>query len=211
MRELGDLIDKEDPANSLLNCVMWVKDLHNTTRGKNKRQLADVQGVRIYCSLTNLTRLLTLKFGIPQIYLLVDEYDAFSNNYLDPDNHTLYEGTEVEAMFTSFWSTVKSLLGPNKGIPRAFITGILPLSLAGVGSGFNVARDISFDEDVAGICGLTRKDIEASLKKTCDSDINAYKTHLSVMTRYYYGYHFCDERTVDIVYNTETCLSHLRV
>ena len=114
-------------------------------------------------------------------------------------------------MFTSFWSTVKSLLGPNKGISRAFITGISPLSLAGVGSGFNVARDISFDEDVAGLCGLTRKDIEASLKKACGSDINAYETHLSVVTRYYNGYHFCNERTVDTVYNTETCLTYLQV
>ena len=152
-----------------------------------------------------------MKFGIQQIYLLVDEYDAFSNNYLDPYNHTLYEGTEVEVMFTSFWSTVKLLLGPDKGISRVFITGILPLSLAGVGSGFNVARDISFDKDVARLCGLTRKDIEASLKKACDLDINAYKTHLSVVTRYYNGYHFCNERTVDTVYNTETCLNYLQV
>ena len=60
MHELGDLIDKEDPTNSLERCVMWVEDLHNIARRKNKRQLADVQGVRIYCSLTNLTRLLTL-------------------------------------------------------------------------------------------------------------------------------------------------------
>ena len=210
MCELGDLIDEEDPASSLRKCIMWVKDLRNTARGKNKRELADVQGVRIYCSFTNVTRLLTLKLGIPQIYLLVDEYDAFSNNYLDPYNHTLYEGTEVEAMFTSFWSTVKSLLGPNKGISRAFITGISPLSLSGIGSGFNVARDISFDKDVAGLCGLTRKDIEASLQKACDSDINAI-THLSVVTRYYNGYHFCDERTVNTVYNTETCLNYLQV
>jgi len=46
MREPGDLIDKEDPAISLLKCVKWVKDLRNTARGKNKRQLADIQGVR---------------------------------------------------------------------------------------------------------------------------------------------------------------------
>lgn len=188
MRELGDLINKEDPADSLQNCVTWVQDLRDTARGEDKRQLADVQG----------------------IYLLVDEYDAFSNSHLDPYNRNLYEGTEVETKFISFWATVKLLLGPNNGITRAFITGILPLSLAGVGSGFNVARNISFDNDVAGLCGLTRKDIEASLKKACDSDTNAYKTHLSVMARYYNGYHFCNERTVDTVYNTETCLNYLQ-
>jgi hypothetical protein len=77
---------------------------------------------------------------------------------------------------------VKSLLGPNKGISQAFITGISPLSLTGIGSGFNVARDISFNKDVAGLCGLTRKNIKASLKKTYNLDINASKTHLLVVT-----------------------------
>jgi len=140
--------------------------------------------------------------------LLVDEYDTFVNDYLEP-HKTIWEGTAVEATFKSFWSTVKSLL--SKGIERTFITGISPLSLSGVGSGFNVGRNISFDEDVAGLCGLTHAEIQAALGTVCGQDSEAYKEHLSAMTAYFNGYHFCDEKKVETAYNTETCLSYLQV
>jgi len=143
--------------------------------------------------------------------LLVDEYDTFSNNHLEPYNNVTWEGTAVEATFKSFWSTVKLLVGPTKGILRTFITGILPLSLTNIGSGFNVARNISFDKEVAGLCGLTRTDIEAALKEVCSSDTNAYKKHLSIITNYFNGYHFCNQETVETIYNTETCLVYLQV
>src|SRR6059058_2081694 len=145
-----------------------------------------------------------------KIYLLVDEYDTFSNDYLEPYSAT-WVGTEAERTFKSFWSMVKSLLGPTKGIQRAFITGISPLSLTDIGSGFNIARNLSFDEDLAGLCGLTRTDVEAALKKVCGSDTDAYENHLSVMAKYFNGYHFCDQKPVETMYNTETCLIYLQV
>jgi hypothetical protein len=145
------------------------------------------------------------------VYLLVDEYDTFSNDYLEPNSNVTWEGTAAEATFKSFWSTVKSLVGTTKGISRTFISGILPLSLAGIVSGFNIARNISSDKEVAGLCGLTRTDIEAALKEVCSSDTNAYEKHLSIMTIYFNGYHFCDQETVETMYNTETCLVYLQV
>ena len=140
--------------------------------------------------------------------MLVDECDAFSNDYLEPHRPT-WEGTPVEATFKSFWSTVKSLLW--NGIQRSFITGISPLSLTDIGSGYNVARNISFDEDVAGLCGLTRSDIQAALKTVCGLNSESYEKHLSIMTEWYNGFHFCDETSVTTLYNTETCLSYLQV
>jgi len=35
---------------------------------------------------------------------------------------------------------------------RLFIMGISPLSLSGAGSGFNVARNLSFDKNLAELC-----------------------------------------------------------
>ena len=119
--------------------------------------------------------------------------------------------TDIEAVFKNFWSTVKSLLALPEGIQRAFITGISPLSLTDLGSGFNVARNLSFDDDVSGLCGLTSTDLDAALKVVCGSDIEAYHKHISVMTENFNGYHFCDQKKVETTYNTETCLSYLQV
>jgi hypothetical protein len=110
-------IDRERPSESLLNCNELVEDAFSRKEGNE--ELNGVQG----------------------IYLLVDEYDAFSNNYLEaPDitepHKTTWDGTAVVSTFRSFWSTIKLLC--SKRVKRAFITGISPLSLSGIGSAFNV-------------------------------------------------------------------------
>jgi len=147
--------------------------------------------------------------GIEGIYVLVDEYDAFPNNYLDPPktvegSKAAWEDTEVGQTFKSFWATIKSL-GAEGIIRRIFITGISPLSLSSLGSAFNVARNLSFHQDLAGLCGLTSSDLEAALKEIGEDD-----KHLSEMTKYFNGYHFCRNKTVETVYNTETCLAYLQ-
>jgi len=132
---------------------------------------------------------------------------TLTNKFLEPNNTA--DGGAVEGVFKSFWLAIKSLLSTS-GIRRVFVTGIAPLSIAGLGSGFNVATNVSSDEDMAGLCGLTRGDIEAALKTLCGSDNDAYKRHLQDMTMYLNGYHFCNQKTLESVYNTGTCLAYLQ-
>jgi hypothetical protein len=177
-------ITPERFVDNLEDCVELVQEV--LSNGRNE-QLANIQG----------------------IYLLVDEYDAVINNLLELYN-TTWDGSAVEQVFTSFWSTIKSLLPAPNGIRKAFITGVAPLSLAGLSSAFNVTRNLSSHASVAGLCGLTRVDIEAALEKLCGSDTDAYKKHLQDMTIYLNGYHFCNQKTLETVYNTETCLAYLQ-
>jgi hypothetical protein len=176
-------IDSEDPNVSLEECANSVRRAI-----ENDEQLAGIEG----------------------IYLLIDEYDAFPNHYLNT-LHTIegakitWEDTAVGRTFSSFWSTVKSLSAKGS-IRRIFITGVSPLSLS---SGFNVARNLSFDRNLAGLCGLRYSDVEDALKSIND-DPEAYKQFHSQMRQSFDGYHFCMDETVETVYNTETCLAYLR-
>ena len=178
-------IDSKEPNLSLQKCVNSVQDAI-----EQDKRLAGIKG----------------------IYVLVDEYDAFPNNYLAQlktvEGHKIaWEETAVGRTFKSFWSTIKSL-GTDSIIERVFITGISPLSLTGVGSGFNVARNLTFHKDLAGLCGLTCSDLENALTKICTlSDCSKI---LAEMTAAFNGYHFCMNETVDTVYNTETCLAYLQ-
>jgi hypothetical protein len=184
--KLSRNIDPETPADNLKRCVRLVEEALSNGQKNGHEQLAGVRG----------------------IYLLVDEYDAITNGFLEPYN-TAWQGSAIERVFTSFWSTIKALRAVPYGIRKAFITGIAPLSLAGAGSGFNVAKNLSSSANAAGLCGLTRADIEAALEKVCGSDIDAYKTHLQDMTMHLNGYHFCNHKTLETVYNTDTCLAYL--
>lgn len=150
--------------------------------------------------------------GVEGIYILVDEYDSFPNNYLEPQQtgkpKTAWENTEVGSTFNSFWSTMKSL-STDGFIQRIFITGISPLSLSSVGSGFNIARNVSFHRDLARLCGLTNLDLKDALNKIYKDNTKSDEP-LSKMTECFNGYHFCMDEKVNTVYNTETCLAYLQ-
>ena len=191
-------IDSKRPGISLQKCNRLVKRALSRAREQENEHLASVQG----------------------IYLLVDEYDAFTNNYLEPPNtvephKTALDGSPVEETFRSFWSTVKLLF--KKGIEKVFITGISPLSLSGIGSAFNIARNVSFHPHLAGLCGLTSSDLKKVLEKIYEDDKHDKHDeddepdkHLSEMTKCFNGYHFCRKTRVETVYNTETCLAYLQ-
>jgi hypothetical protein len=191
-------IDSQRPSESLRKCNRLVQRAVSRAQEQWDEQLIAVQG----------------------IYLLVYEYDAFANNYLETPNiaepHKIaWADTAVQATFRSFWSTVKSLC--SEGIQRVFITGISPLSISGVGSGFNVARNLSFDEDLAGLCGLKYSDLKRALEAISKHDKrdkhdkhDEHNEHLSVITKFFNGYHFCMQKKVETVYNTETCLAYLQ-
>jgi hypothetical protein len=157
--------------------------------------------------------------GIEGIYVLVDEYDAFPNNCLEPPKTVgglkIVEGPKIawedEAVgrtFRSFWATIKALCAEGI-ITRTFITGISPLSLSSLGSAYNIARNLSFDRDLAEFCGLTYSDLKDALMEIY-KDPKAYNGFLSEMTKFFNGYHFCKDETVGTVYNTETCLAYLQ-
>ena len=103
------------------------------------------------------------------------------------EHKAIWEDTNIERTFKTFWSAIKSQLA--EGTLRCFITGKCPLPLNDIGSG-NVARDLSSDNDVAELCGLTSMDIKVALKMICGLDTSACEQHLSIMKNYFSGYRF---------------------
>jgi hypothetical protein len=188
-REVADLcqtIDSKEPNLSLRRCAQSVRRAI-----RQGGQLASIEG----------------------IYVIVDEYDAFSNYYLElqqtaGEPKIAWEGTTVGSTFKSFWSAVKSM-GRDGFVRRVFITGISPLSLSGIGSSFNVLSNVSFDRDLAGLCGLTNSDVKDALNKIYEDSVER-DLALWEMIEYFNGFHFCNYEKVTTVFNTETCLAHLQ-
>ncbi|RPB03671.1 hypothetical protein L873DRAFT_1800155 [Choiromyces venosus 120613-1] len=147
--------------------------------------------------------------NVKGIYLLADEYDAFSNEYMDPHNSQAWAGSDASSLVKDFWATVKGMVDLPYGICRCFITGISPLSLADNTSGFNIAVNMSFKEGVAGLCGLSRADVEETLERICESKTDV-EGHLARLTKYANGYHFCNYRKSEPVFNTDTSLEYLQ-
>ncbi|KIX07675.1 uncharacterized protein Z518_02329 [Rhinocladiella mackenziei CBS 650.93] len=152
----------------------------------------------------NLARL------IHAIYLLADEYDACANDYMDPHNPRLWSDAAPSRLLKGFWSNVKAGGKLGYGIQKVYITGVTPLLLSDLFSGANDQENISFSPLISTICGLTRSDVLEALKVICNNE-EEVQAHLRELEHNANGYHFCDEQSVEPVFNTHTALSYLEV
>ncbi|MBP5638174.1 MAG: AAA family ATPase [Victivallales bacterium] len=92
-----------------------------------------------------------------KIYILIDEYDNFTNRLLAQEGEEAYRKLcHGNGFFKSFFALLKA---ENKVIQRIFLTGISPMTLDDVTSGFNIAENISQRSNLATLCGFTHIDI----------------------------------------------------
>ncbi|KAF9299259.1 hypothetical protein BGZ74_008996, partial [Mortierella antarctica] len=149
---------------------------------------------------------------IKGIYLMADEYDSYSNEYLVPIDSVKWkvpQGPDPDSLLKGFWASVKSGLG--RGISKCYITGVSPQSLVDNTSGFNVAQYVSWEPELAGFCGLTEADVVAALalEKVCGTTAEAEK-HLKIMRDHFNGFNFVPGGQGLLTYNTNTCLEYLQ-
>ena len=92
------------------------------------------------------------------LYLFIDEYDNFANNLLVREGRDKYqELTHGGGFFRHFFSVLKEGVGrTGGGLARLFITGVSPITMDDVTSGFNIGSNISLDTRFNGIMGFDR-------------------------------------------------------
>ena len=120
-----------------------------------------------------VSRLMQLvQAGGRKLFVLIDEYDNFTNRLLSDGAQDLYEIIATRTGFVrSFYSALKA--GASSGaVSRIFITGVSPLLLDDVSSGFNIATHVSQDVGFNALAGFTRAEVEVA--------VDAF--HLAVLT-----------------------------
>ena len=151
--------------------------------------------------------------------MLIDEYDYFANEHIIPGNNRTgavwsgaYLATEIKRIYAIFKAELV--------FSKFFITGVSPIDLSHVTSGFNIQANVSFDYRLAGLCGLTRGDINHAFsllpaKKAAENealppDESSNDKDIDNLANQANGYHFCRNRTVETVFNTTTCMEYLQ-
>ena len=130
---------------------------------------------------------------------------------MDPYDPKAWSETEPFRLLKAFWSNVKAGNKLSYGIQKVYITGVTPLLLSDLISGANDQENISLSPRMSTICGLTESDVLGALKIICKDDKEEIQKHLGELKRHANGYHFCDHRKVDPVFNTQTALQYLQV
>ncbi|WP_156202117.1 AAA family ATPase, partial [Thermoanaerobacter thermocopriae] len=79
-----------------------------------------------------------------KIYLIIDEYDHFANDIIAMGDSEFYrEIVRASGFVRDFYETLK--IGTKRVIDRIFITGISPIMLDDLTSGFNIALNVTMD------------------------------------------------------------------
>jgi hypothetical protein len=151
-----------------------------------------------------------------QLYVLIDEYDHFANRLLAGGSADLYEAVVKKTGFVrTFYATLKS--GTSSGaVARMFITGVSPLMLDDLSSGFNIATHGSLDTQLATLAGFTRADTERAVDELLEASPDLATTPglsdrsglLRVLEEHYNGYRF-SPRTSERVFNSDMVLYFL--
>jgi hypothetical protein len=149
-----------------------------------------------------------------KLYLLIDEYDNFANEILmnafgvgQQRYASLLRG---EGALKTVFKNIKAA-ATGGGLDRVFITGVTPLVLSDVSSGYNVARNIYFAPQFAELCGFTEAEVSAAVQETVAQSglpASATETVLADMRLYYNGYRFSKTER-DLVYNPTLALYYL--
>jgi len=149
-----------------------------------------------------------------KLYVLIDEYDNFANEVMiSPLRGTdrYQELVESEGTIKTFFKAVKAG-AEGRGIDRVFLTGVSPVVLSDITSGYNVAEDLSADPDYHDLCGFTGSELRAALEAVAalhDLGTAQVATALDLMRDFYNGYHFTLQRE-EPVYNPTLALYFLK-
>ena len=147
------------------------------------------------------------------IYLLIDEYDNFTNTILSSEGNNVYRAlTHDSGFYRGFFNIVKAITtGPDAPVKRMFITGVSPVTLDDVTSGFNIGTNITTDEQFNSMVGFSESELfdmlsyyqsEGMLADPIDDIVRMIKP-------WYDNYCFAKECIGQTMYNSDMVLYFL--
>ena len=127
------------------------------------------------------------------IYCIIDEYDNFTNTILTERGEAAYNALcHGDGFFKQFFTVLKALTTSlDAPLKRLFITGVSPVTMDDVTSGFNIGANISLDPQFADFTGFRHDDLRAITEyyaAHCGFDaVKAYNTALEWYDNYRFG------------------------
>ena len=148
------------------------------------------------------------RIGIP-LYLIIDEYDNFTNQMIRATGVKDYRDITHGAGFYRNW--FKKFKGE---FDRIFMTGVSPVTMDDLTSGFNIAANLTLDSDFNAALGFTEaevlemyRDFKGTGRFTAGDPVEIVKS----IKPWYDGYCFAEEKAgKECVFNSDMTLYHLK-
>lgn len=151
--------------------------------------------------------------GYP-LYLLLDEYDNFANEIAMGGTHNDAERylamASGDGLLKTVFKNLKAAMGEGR-LDRLFVTGVSPMLLGDLTSGFNTAVDISLEAQVHDLCGFSEAEVVKLAQQVggdCDFAVEQITQMIELMRVFYNGYTFLPDAS-SALYNPTLTLYFL--
>lgn len=158
----------------------------------------------------DLIRNSAVRLRIP-LYLIIDEYDNFTNIVLNENGEEVYHAiTHASGFYRDVFKKFKGVF------ERIFMTGVSPVTLDDLTSGFNIGWHLSMNPKFDKMLGFSTEDVRSMLlyykeaeMLPSESDVEAM---IAEMKPWYDNYCFAKEclRQEERVFNCDMVLYYLR-
>ena len=130
---------------------------------------------------------------LPLLYILIDEYDNFTNQLLTSFNDTLYEKvTTGDSFLRTFFKVIKGGIGEG-AIRTCFCTGVLPVTMDDLTSGYNIAEILTLKPEFVSMLGFDHEEASEYLRyvmQKYDRVGSDFEELWSLLLSNYDGYRF---------------------
>ncbi len=151
---------------------------------------------------------------LPPLYVIIDEYDNFTNELVVSGRDMEYNAVcghdsngdaTRESFFKALFKSFKAGLADGT-VGRTYFTGVLPITLDDLSSGFNVGTVVSLNPELLGLVGFTQDQVDRyvdDIYAEYGFDRSNIKSVLSDLKALYDGYRFLPEG--EPLYNSTIC------
>jgi len=156
---------------------------------------------------------------LPPLYVIIDEYDNFTNELVVSGRDIEYNAVcghdskgdaTRESFFKAFFKSFKAGLADGT-VGRTYFTGVLPITLDDLSSGFNVGTIVNLDPDKLGMVGFTESQVKRYVDDVfAEHELDPAIKHavLADLKAFYDGYRFLPD--AEPLYNSTICNWYLR-
>ena len=140
-----------------------------------------------------------------KIYVVIDEYDHFANELLGFNTNQFKNLVSKNGKVRKWYEILKE--GTESVVDRIFITGVAPITLDSLTSGFNISSDKTQDREFNEMMGFTEQELR-KLMKAQNIEQEKQEELIPVMRENYDGYRF-SLYGKEKIYNSNMCLYFL--
>ena len=155
--------------------------------------------------LDNLFKAFQIQKNSEKIYVIIDEYDHFANELLGFNTNQFKNLVSKNGKVRKWYEILKK--GTESVVDRIFITGVAPITLDSLTSGFNISSDKTRDTNLNEMMGFTKEEVLKLMENQNISKENQ-ENILPIMKENYDGYMFSIYGK-EKIYNSNMCLYFL--